>query len=615
MRKRGNIAFSVIMPTYNQACFIRRAIRSLFQQTYNYWELIIVNDGSTDETDEYLRDYILDDRIVYIKNKYNEGLGAAINKAMNVAHYNYIAYLPSDDFFFPNHLACIADMFEKNPKAVLVHTSMRWNVEDSAIKINNRLFMGIPCEHCLQLVQTAHKKTMHRWIERKEFISEDLFKTFWYKLAKCGCFIKEPTETCQWTVHPYQRHKIICEKYGGHINKYRSYYNVREAIRYIVSEHIQIDEAKKYGYLKNRKTRKRLELKILIVGDLSYNPERICALEEMGHIIYGLWTRDWGYSFSNVGPLPFGNVREIEFKNWEEEIKLIKPDIIYGMLNSVAVPFCYEVMRKCRNIPFVWHFKEGPFISQVNGTWNKLIALYNESDGQIFINEETKKWYEQFIFPKNMTFVLDGDLPKKDIFNKPFSSKLSENGDIHTVVAGRMVGLTPENIEALSKNNIHVHLYTESYEDAWAGLIKMMMDVAPLHFHVHHHVSQDNWVKEFSQYDAGWLHCFDSNNGGDICLCAWNDLNIPARLSTMMAAGIPTIQKDNSKHMVAMQSCVKSIDCGIFYSNMSNLVCQLKNENRMKELRENVIKHRLKFTFDYHVKELTEFFYRVIKNS
>lgn len=49
--------FSVIMPTYNQASFIRRAILSLQQQTYSYWELIIINDGCTDEVETFIFDF------------------------------------------------------------------------------------------------------------------------------------------------------------------------------------------------------------------------------------------------------------------------------------------------------------------------------------------------------------------------------------------------------------------------------------------------------------------------------------------------------------------------------------------------------------------------------
>lgn len=56
--------FTVIMPTYNQAAFIRRAILSLQRQTYSNWELIIVNDGCTDETEKFISDFLKDPKII-----------------------------------------------------------------------------------------------------------------------------------------------------------------------------------------------------------------------------------------------------------------------------------------------------------------------------------------------------------------------------------------------------------------------------------------------------------------------------------------------------------------------------------------------------------------------
>lgn len=64
-----NIQFSVLMPVYNQASFIRRAIASLMMQTYSGFELIIINDGSTDCTEQFITDYLEDKRVAYIKMK------------------------------------------------------------------------------------------------------------------------------------------------------------------------------------------------------------------------------------------------------------------------------------------------------------------------------------------------------------------------------------------------------------------------------------------------------------------------------------------------------------------------------------------------------------------
>ena len=119
-------------------------------------------------------------------------------------------------------------------------------------------------------------------------------------------------------------------------------------------------------------------------------------------------------------------------------------------------------------------------------------------------------------------------------------------------------------------------------------------------------------MREFSQYDAGWLHCFDSNNMGDILNANWNDLNIPARLTTLAMAGLPMIQKNNFGHLVAMQNIVRKRNIGVFFNNMNDLCCQLKDRDNMNILRNNMMKQRFEFSFDYHIPQLVAFFRNVI---
>ena len=106
--------FSVITPTRNRASDIVQAIRSVTSQTLTDWEMIIVDDGSTDETDAAVRPFLADPRLRYEKREPG-GPGAARNHALSLAQGTLIAYLDSDNRFFPNFLAGMAAAFDADP--------------------------------------------------------------------------------------------------------------------------------------------------------------------------------------------------------------------------------------------------------------------------------------------------------------------------------------------------------------------------------------------------------------------------------------------------------------------------------------------------------------------
>ena len=95
---------SVIMPSYNTAKFIKETIESVLAQTYKNWELIIVDDCSTDNTDEIVNAYLTDSRIKYIKNEKNSGAAVSRNRALREAAGRWIAFLDSDDLWAPEKL-------------------------------------------------------------------------------------------------------------------------------------------------------------------------------------------------------------------------------------------------------------------------------------------------------------------------------------------------------------------------------------------------------------------------------------------------------------------------------------------------------------------------------
>lgn len=95
---------SIIMPSYNTAQFISETIRSVLNQTYSNWELIIVDDCSKDNTDEVVAAFLSDPRIRYLKNEVNSGAALSRNYALREAKGKWIAFLDSDDLWEPEKL-------------------------------------------------------------------------------------------------------------------------------------------------------------------------------------------------------------------------------------------------------------------------------------------------------------------------------------------------------------------------------------------------------------------------------------------------------------------------------------------------------------------------------
>jgi len=95
---------SIIMPSWNTAKFIAESIQCVIDQTYRDWELLIVDDCSTDQTDEVVKPFLSDPRIRYYKNEVNCGAALTRNRAMREAKGEWIAFLDSDDLWAPEKL-------------------------------------------------------------------------------------------------------------------------------------------------------------------------------------------------------------------------------------------------------------------------------------------------------------------------------------------------------------------------------------------------------------------------------------------------------------------------------------------------------------------------------
>jgi hypothetical protein len=601
---------SVVVPTYLQARFLPRALDSLLAQSLSSWEAIVVDDGSPDDTAAALAPFLDDPRIRRIRLSSNGGLGHALNTGLHEARGELVAYLPSDDVVYRDHLHDLAASLAQHPDAVLAYSGLRHHYNRSA---PGQLGAW------LQLVQCMHRATPLRWTERAELESDDLDRLFWQRLRGAGRFVGTGNVSCEWVDHPHQRHKLMQEPVGG-INPFRVHYRVAAPLRFHTSRGNLIDEAAQFGRQRARPPSPpaRDGLAIVLAGELAYNADRVLALEEQGHRLYGLWTGD-PYWFNSVGPLPFGHVSDLPRQGWREALAHLRPDVIYAQLNWQAVPFAHEVLMASAGIPFVWHFKEGPFICLEKGSWPQLVDLFRLADGRICSNPEMRDWFDTVVpglSHSGPSLVLDGDLPKRDWFDGRRSRLLSAlDGEVHTVVPGRPIGLHPAIVAELAQAGIHLHFYGDFTHGQWREWIGKARALAPRHLHLHANVDQAEWVREFSQYDAGWLHAFESHNGGELRRANWDDLNYPARIATLAMAGVPMIQRDNEGAVVATQALARRLGLGVFYRTIDELGAMLHDRAHMAALREQVWSQRFEFCFDTHVPRLVDFFRTVIANA
>ena len=122
---------TVVIPTYNRYVLLKRAITSLYNQTYQPKEIIVVDDGSTDDTFQIKNDF---PEILYIYQE-NRGVSAARNVGIQKASCAWIAFLDSDDEFHPEKLQKQVAFHQQNPNILMSYTAERWIRNGKEVKV------------------------------------------------------------------------------------------------------------------------------------------------------------------------------------------------------------------------------------------------------------------------------------------------------------------------------------------------------------------------------------------------------------------------------------------------------------------------------------------------
>lgn len=126
--------FSVIIPLYNKESHILKSIKSVFQQRFLDYEIVIVNDGSTDNSYDLVKE--LSNPKIFHYTKENNGVSSARNFAMQHAKGDYFAFLDADDIWNPNHLEILNNLITKFPKCGLYATNYTFDYGD--FKVNTK---------------------------------------------------------------------------------------------------------------------------------------------------------------------------------------------------------------------------------------------------------------------------------------------------------------------------------------------------------------------------------------------------------------------------------------------------------------------------------------------
>lgn len=122
---------SVVIPTYNSAAFLEEAIQSVLGQTYSDFEVVVIDDGSTDGTEYVVRSF--GDRVSYLKQD-NRGVSAARNHGIHKSQGNYVAFLDSDDFWLPGKLAEQIPLLDRDAELGLVYSDWRVTSEKGVLE-------------------------------------------------------------------------------------------------------------------------------------------------------------------------------------------------------------------------------------------------------------------------------------------------------------------------------------------------------------------------------------------------------------------------------------------------------------------------------------------------
>jgi hypothetical protein len=173
---------------------------------------------------------------------------------------------------------------------------------------------------------------------------------------------------------------------------------------------------------------------------------------------------------------------------------------------------------------------------------------------------------------------------------------------------GRTAGIEPSFVGELAREGVHVHLHGVARTPAGREWIAEARQLAGARLHEEGPVGPADWVAHLSGYEGGLLHRFRSGNGGDVRLASWDDLNQPARVSTLLAVGVPLLQAASPGAAVHVQDLVRDTGAGLLYEDAAELAARLRQEAVTGAARAAAMAARPAFAFEHHAERVVGLF-------
>ncbi|MDA9550099.1 glycosyltransferase [bacterium] len=230
---------SIVIPTYNHAEFLRLAIQSIIEQTYDNWEIIIINNYSTDTTVELVEKF-KEPRIRLINFNNNGVIATSRNIGIKKSRGEWIAFLDSDDIWYPSKLEKCMSIIGDDKNVTAVCHGERWVYSDnyyrdvrygprSLATYDSLLFQGNCISTSAVVVRGTLIEKVGLFSEKKQFITAEDYD-LWLKLAKSNVFFAFiPEALGEFRIHPGGNSQFIIKNMNAILSVLNHHYNEIES--------------------------------------------------------------------------------------------------------------------------------------------------------------------------------------------------------------------------------------------------------------------------------------------------------------------------------------------------------------------------------------------------